>query len=211
MDAPVSAEVSTSEETVLTTETGVEEASRHSTGIPEENDEEGAKPQPPKLADTPDVEYPAQPREASRVLLKGCSRQQSAGCACPGEELDKLVLLEGDRNINRAEQLDAYLCAKHGMEYVMLINNKRCSRPGCWRRGSLWGQDGKWLLECSSRMKDYFKGPPPQPKPTITSERTTPVLTTEKLRPNWGKLPDDVDPIASSNHVPGDGLPTEGA
>lgn len=103
--------------------------------------------------------YDAQPFEASKVILRGCSRQQLAGRACLEIELDKFALLEDDRGLNRPSQRDAFLCAKHGEAYAMLINNKRCSRPGCWRRGGLWKQDGGWLLEFTHHAQGHFKGP----------------------------------------------------
>ena len=152
----------------------------------------------------------AQPSEASRLPMKGCPRQQLEGCVCREDEQGRFVLLEDDHNLNHAEKLDAYMRAKHGKECEMLINNKRCSRPGCWRRGSLREQDGKWLMEGSSHMPDHFKDPSPQLKAESPPEQNPPELTTEQLQPNWGKLPAAMAPSASSNQAPDDGMLTDG-
>ena len=79
-------------------------------------------------------------------------------------ELDKFALLEDDRNLNHPNQCDAFLCAKHGKEYARLINHKRCSRPGCWRRGSLRRKDGSWILERTHHMQEHFKDPTISPQ-----------------------------------------------
>ena len=39
----------------------------------------------------------------------------------------------------------------------MIIQNKRCSRAGCWNRGILWERDGNWTLECTQRMQRHFE------------------------------------------------------
>ena len=193
--------------------TGVAEASHPSTDLSADNDEEEEEAKTPALtrADAPDAEYPSQPCGASRVPLKGRSRQQLSGFSPP---VRRARQVRDVRRWPKSQSHDTTWRAplrKARKGYVMLINNKRCTRPGRWRRGSLWGQDVKWLLGCSSRMQDHFEDPPHQPKPPLASDRTTSVLTTEKLQPNCGKLPADVEPSASSNLTADDGLPTDGA
>lgn len=134
---------------------GVEESSHPSTEPKVVSIDEAEVEMPIRICDnTPAKVCPVQPCEASRVLLQGCSRQQLAGCVCREGELGRFVRLEDDQNLNRAEQPDAYLFAKHGKEYAMLVNNKRCSRPGCWRRGILWGnmESGRWNVRRTCKI-----------------------------------------------------------
>ena len=119
--------------------------------------------------------------------MKGCSREQLGGFSFGGEELGKFLSVGDGQNSNPPEKADAVLCARHGKEYVMLINNKRCIRPCFWRRGSLWGMGGSWLLEGSQHMQEHIKDILSQQQPNAKSERTTPVLETEQLQPNWRK------------------------
>ena len=93
MESPGPTDAPAPEETALSTGAGVEEASHPSTTTPDEGVGASVKPQTPKTVDGKIFERDVQPCEDSRVLMKGCSRKQLAGCACE-EELDKFVLLE---------------------------------------------------------------------------------------------------------------------
>ena len=84
------------EELIQPTGTGVEEASHPSTHIPGEAVDGGEKTHVPRSGDVALIEYNVQPCEASKLMLKGCSRQQLAGRAYQEVEMGKFVLLEGD-------------------------------------------------------------------------------------------------------------------
>ena len=65
-------------------------------------------------------------------------------------------------------------------------------------------------MGCSSHMRDHFKGPSPHPKAEYATKQQTSEPTDAQLQPNWGKQHAEVEPIASPNQAPGDGLPTDG-
>lgn len=81
--------------------------------------------------------------------------------------------------------------------YATLINNRRCSRAGCWKRGSLWEQDGDWLLECPRNTQEHFKDDAADERPTSQADKEI-LGSAQQLRPNWGKMPMAGAPSSSS-------------
>ena len=107
-------------------------------------------------------EHPRDPShqrcESPNVTFAGCVRARLSRLTCSEYELDMYLLLEDDGLAGRPARREAFLRARHGKGYIMLIRNKRCVRSLCWRRGSLWGHEGVWSMECPRDMKRHLLG-----------------------------------------------------
>ena len=69
--------------------------------------------------------------ESPDVTLTGCASGRPAGLKCRGYELGKYFLLEDDGLADQPAQREAFLCARHGEEYIAPIRNKRRNHAWC--------------------------------------------------------------------------------
>ena len=87
-------------------------------------------------------ESPRRRCQAAELRITGCARKHLAGTTCRDAVADKYFLLGDDGLSNREDVRSAFFCARHGEEYIMAIQNTRCSHAGCWRlMGARWKLD----------------------------------------------------------------------
>ena len=102
---------------------------------------------------------PRQRFQATELNIDGCARKHLAGLPRRETSLGKYFLLGDDALAKRVDVRSSFFCAKHGKEYITIIQNKRRSHASCWQRGSLRGRDGNWTLECPYHMQMHFEEP----------------------------------------------------
>ena len=102
--------------------TGVAVAARPSTGepIPVPDSTEGAQ-------EEDDDESPRQRCQAAELNIAGCARKHLDGLPRRETSLGKYILLGDDALSKRGDVRSSFFfCAKHGKEYIAIVQNKRC-------------------------------------------------------------------------------------
>ena len=170
-------------------------AARPSTGdpIPSPDSTEG-------IQEEDDDESPRRRCQSAELNITGCDREHLSGLPRRGTSLGRYLLLRDNALSKREDARSAFFCAKHGKEYLTIIQNKLRSRASCWQRGSLRGRDGNWALERPRRMQMHFEEPKRKGGGKRGERKGGPA---EQLK--WGKTPASVEePSSPSGASPKD-------